>query len=92
MMRFIFQEAFEELIKMYSLLREEDVLEKLLQNTVKCDDTKRAFSLEQQGCFKKASLMYINILDHRQNDSKANITNFYNEDIEFNNIHLTKYI
>lgn len=74
------------MIQMYSLLREEDVLESLFQNTIKCDATKKALSLEQQGYIREASQMYIKLLDQ-----EINGTNIYqNKDNMFRKIRLTK--
>lgn len=71
---------------MYSLLREEDVLESLFQNTIKCETTKKALSLEQQGYIREASQMYIELLDQ-----EINGTNIYqNKDNMFRKIRLTK--
>lgn len=71
---------------MYSLLREEDVLESLFQNTIKCEATKKALSLEQQGYIREASQMYIELLDQ-----EINGTNIYqNKDNMFRKIRLTK--
>lgn len=78
------------MIQMYSLLREEDVLESLFQNTIKCDDTKNALSLEQQGCFKKASLKYAELLNREIILTEINQINNYNKDNEFRKIRLTK--
>lgn len=78
------------MIQMYSLLREEDVLETLFQNTIKCEDTKKAFALEQQGCFRKASLLYIKLFNSEQPYSKVNLTKSYNKDHKFKKIRLTK--
>lgn len=75
---------------MYSLLREEDVLESLFQNTIKCDETMSALSLEQQGCFKKASLKYAKLLNQDIIVKEVNQINTYNKDSEFRKIHLTK--
>lgn len=75
---------------MYSLLREEDVLESLFQKTLTCGDTKKALSLEQQGCYKKASTKYIELLNSNINKSEINHTNLFNKEIEFRKIHLTK--
>jgi len=74
------------MIQMYSLLREEDVLESLFQNTIKCETTKKALSLEQQGYIREASQMYIELLDQ-----EINGTNIYqNKDNMFRKIRLTK--
>jgi len=74
------------MIQMYSLLREEDVLESLFQNTIKCEATKKALSLEQQGYIREASQMYIELLDQ-----EINGTNIYqNKDNMFRKIRLTK--
>lgn len=75
---------------MYSLLQEEDVLEGLFQSTINCDDTKNALSLEQQGCFKKASLKYAKLLNREIIVTEVNQINTYNKDSEFRKIHLTK--
>lgn len=82
----IFKEAVEGMIQMYSLLREEDVLESLFQYTIKCEATKKALSLEQQGYVREASQMYIELLDQ-----EINGTNLYqNKDNMFRKIRLTK--
>lgn len=83
-------EAVEGMIQMYSLLREEDVLESLFQNTIKCEATKKALSLEQQGYIKEASQMYIELLDQEMNEKKMYQNNSYNKDTMFKKIRLTK--
>lgn len=88
--KIIFKEAVEGMIQMYSLLREEDILESLFQNTIKCKDTKKAFSLEQQGYIKEASQMYMELLDEENNGTYIYQTNSYNEDSMFRKIRLTK--
>jgi len=75
---------------MYSLLRDEDVLESLFQNTIKCEDTKKALSLEQQGYIREASQMYIELLDKEINGTKFYQNNSYNKDSMFRKIRLTK--
>lgn len=75
---------------MYSLLQDTDVLEGLYQNMIKCENTKKALSLEHLGYFKHASRMYVGLLNCERNVKKDNQSNFYNIDSEFNNIHLTK--
>lgn len=74
------------MIQMYAFLREEDILEGLFQNTLNCNYTKNAFSFEQQGCFEKASQLYIELLKHEENINNVS----YNKDKEFCRIHLTK--
>lgn len=75
---------------MYSLLRDEDVLESLFQNTIKCEDTKKALSLEQQGYIREASQMYIGLLDKEINGTKFYQNNSHNKDSMFRKIRLTK--
>lgn len=75
---------------MYSLLREEDVLEMLHQNTLKCEKIKNILSLEQHGNFEIASNEYINILNHKNNKIQIYQKNSYNVEGEFIKIHLTK--
>jgi len=84
--KIIFKEAVEGMIQMYSLLREEDVLESLFQNTIKCEATKKALSLEQQGYIKEASQMYIELLDQEKMYQNGS----YNKDNTFKKIRLTK--
>ncbi|XP_029341770.1 transformation/transcription domain-associated protein isoform X2 [Acyrthosiphon pisum] len=83
-------EAVEGLIQIYSLLRDEDVLESLFQNTIKCEDTKKALSLEQQGYIKEASQMYKELLDQEMNGTAIYQNNSYNKDTMFRKIRLTK--
>ncbi|XP_025202207.1 transcription-associated protein 1-like [Melanaphis sacchari] len=83
-------EAVEGMIQMYSLLREEDVLESLFQNTVKCEATKKALSLEQQGYIREASQIYMELLDKKMNGTKIYQNNSYNKDNMFRKIRLTK--
>lgn len=75
---------------MYSLLREEDVVESLFQNTIKCEATKKAFSLEQQGYIKEASQIYMELLEQEMNGTKIYHTNSYNKDNMFRKIRFTK--
>lgn len=75
---------------MYSLLGEEDVLESLFQNNIKCENTKIALSLEQQGYFQEASYKYIELLNHGVNKIDDNHTNSLNKDGKFTIIRLTK--
>jgi len=75
---------------MYSLLREEDILDGLFQNTLICKNTKKAFAIEQQGCFEKASQIYAELLKREGNDTKDSSNNSYNKEKEFRRIHLTK--
>lgn len=75
---------------MYSLLREEDVLECLFQRTIKCEYTKKALSLEQQGCLKPAADMYIELFQNKMNDANFRNSNNLDKDSEFIKIHLTK--
>lgn len=88
--KIIFKEAVEGMIQMYSLLREEDVLESLFQNTIKCETTKKAFSLEQQGYINEASQVYMKLLDQEKKETKICQTNSYNKDSMFRKIRLTK--
>ncbi|VVC36854.1 Hypothetical protein CINCED_3A003660 [Cinara cedri] len=83
-------EAVEGLIQMYSLLHEEDILESLFQKTIKCEETKIALSLEQLGCYKRASTIYMELLNRKINELEDNHTNIFNKEIEFRKIHLTK--
>lgn len=89
-LKIIFKEAVEGLIQIYSLLRDEDVLESLFQNTIKCEDTKKALSLEQQGYIKEASQMYMELLDQEIDETKNYQMNCYNKDTMFRKIRLTK--
>lgn len=89
-LKIIFKEAVEGLIQMYSLLRDEDVLESLFQNTIKCEDTKKALSLEQQGYIKEASQMYMELLNQEINEAEIYRINCYNKDTMFRKIRLTK--
>lgn len=80
----------EGLIQMYSLLREEDVLEYLYKQILKCEKTKEILSLEQNGEYEEAANKYIDILNcniktHMNNSS-------FDLDREFGWIHLTKYL
>lgn len=85
-----FQKAIEGMIQMYSLLREEDVLEYLFQNKIKCKGTKKALSLEYLGYFEHAKKMYIDLYNHDINVYAADQCTFYNPESEFKKIHLTK--
>jgi len=75
---------------MYSLLREEDVLESIFQNTIECENTRTALSLEQQGYFKLASQLYKRILNNESVVTQTNYINAYAKDKEFLKIRLTK--
>lgn len=86
----ILKEAAEGMIEIYSLLREEDVLESLFQNTIKCNATKKALSLEQQGYIEEASQMYMELLDQEMNGKNINQNHYYNKDNIFRKIRLTK--
>lgn len=86
----IFKKAIEGIIQMYSLLREEDVLESIYQNIIECPDTKIAFSREQHGYFKLASQNYAELLNSEVSVTNANHINSYNKDREFKMIRLTK--
>lgn len=86
----IFKEAIEGMIQMYSLLREEDVLESLFQNTVTCEATKKALSLEQQGYIREASQIYIELLNQEKNGINIYQNKFYDKDNMFRKIRLTK--
>lgn len=94
-MYIIFKNAIEVLIRMYSLLHEEDILESLFKSTIKCMHINKAFSLEQQGCFKEASLIYIQQLKSKSQKAKnpnAKVVQFNNCNIhnEFLIARLTK--
>lgn len=78
------------MIRIFSLLREEDVLEGLFQNTLSCKYTKEAFAIEQQGCFEKASQIYAELLKREENYTKDSFNISYNKEKEFRRIHLTK--
>lgn len=86
----IFKEAVEGLIQMYSLLREEDILEGIFQNIIACENTKEALSLEQQGCIEIASQKYIKLLITENQFANMNQTKYYKRNYEFINIRLTK--
>lgn len=89
-MYIIFKNAIEVLIQMYSLLHEEDILESLFKITIDCERTKAAFSLEQQGCIKEASQIYMQLLNMKTSNTKVNEFNYYNKQDEFIIIRLTK--
>lgn len=86
----IFKESVEGIIQMYSLLREEDILEGIFQNIIDCDDTKKALSLEQQGCIEIASQKYYELLISENHISKSFQTHSYEKNFQFINIHRTK--
>lgn len=78
------------MIQMYSLLREEDVLEYLFQSKIKCKDTKKALSLEYLGYFEDAKKIYIGLYNHDLNVYARNQRTSYNPESEFRKVHLTK--
>lgn len=75
---------------MYSLLREEDVLEYLFQNKIKCKDTNKALSLEYLGYFEHAKKMFTDLYSHDLNAYAVNQCTFYSPESEFRKVHLTK--
>lgn len=75
---------------MYSLLREEDILEGIFQNIIACENTKEALSLEQQGCIEIASQKYIKLLITENQFANMKQTKYYKRNCEFINIRLTK--
>lgn len=89
-MYIIFKNAIEVLIQMYSLLHEEDVLESLFNITIKCDRTKEAFALEQQGLIKEASKIYMELLSINSQNKKVDQFKPHKKHNEFLKIRLTK--
>lgn len=75
---------------MYSLLREEDVLEYLFQNIIKCKDTKKALSLEYLGYFEHAKQIYGDLYKQDLKVYAVNQSNMYKPESEFRKAHLTK--
>lgn len=75
---------------MYSLLQEEDVLEKLYQNIILSENTKKILAIEQHGNFEVASNMYIDTLNHKKSKIQIYQNNSYDVEEELLKIHLTK--
>lgn len=78
------KEVIKGMIQMYSLLREEDVLESLLQNTKATKNSK------QQGYVKEASQINMKLLEQEMDGTNISQYNDYNNDKKFRKKSLTK--
>lgn len=78
------------MIQMYSLLREEDILEYLFLNTLECKETKKILSVENHGFFEYASQNYLNIICGEEAKRNISSMDVYSKENEFRMVRFTR--